>query len=406
MPLLYQWRSNGTNIPGATNQVLTLGPADASMSGTYAVVVENHLGRAQSPEARVDVVDQQPFFMTQPAGGVVRLRDRIRLEAAVEGSGPLAYQWFFNGDELADGTNSVLAFDGITFANAGKYELRVTNLLGSATSAIAELNVLQIVVSSNAPPELSQKAIPTNLASVVQIAAGRLHCLALTEEGHVVGWGVSKGTVNLPNNLGQAVVPPGLSNVVAIAAGAYHSLALRQDGTVFAWGAGSNAMSYQPHYGQAKVPDGLKNVVAIGAGEYSSVALLRNGRVVTWGMVSRIYGQAILVPEAATNVISVVPAFDGLAMLRSDETLVRSYTINAQILPAKDVFALAGRDYTLREMQNTGSLLDATGSVGRKIADDIVQVAVGRVLPLVFEQWYSSPTSCGLELRALARWAF
>eukprot|EP00568_Trieres_chinensis_P004995 CAMPEP_0183296808 /NCGR_PEP_ID=MMETSP0160_2-20130417/4246_1 /TAXON_ID=2839 ORGANISM="Odontella Sinensis, Strain Grunow 1884" /NCGR_SAMPLE_ID=MMETSP0160_2 /ASSEMBLY_ACC=CAM_ASM_000250 /LENGTH=132 /DNA_ID=CAMNT_0025458485 /DNA_START=140 /DNA_END=534 /DNA_ORIENTATION=+ len=85
------------------------------------------------------------------------------------------------------------------------------------------------------------------ISEAVAVAAGNNHCLALKQDGSVIGWG--------RNDHGQTTIPGGLSQVRAVAAGRNFSLALRKDGTVAAWGNND--------YGQTKVPDGLAGVKAI-----------------------------------------------------------------------------------------------------------------------------------------------
>jgi uncharacterized repeat protein (TIGR02543 family) len=68
------------------------------------------------------------------------------------------------------------------------------------------------------------------LNSVVAIAAGYGHSLALTAEGRVVGWGQYAGSHIWEPDWLPVTIPSGLNNVVAIAA-ANHSLALIGDGT-------------------------------------------------------------------------------------------------------------------------------------------------------------------------------
>src|ERR1051325_122288 len=115
------------------------------------------------------------------------------------------------------------------------------------------------------PDRLNQKR-------AVAIAAGNVHSLALLRDGTVAAWGPMPGE---PDYFGQTTVPPNLKNVAAIAAGAIHSLALKRDGTVVAWGANTK--------GQCDVPRGLNRVAAISGGTYHSVALKDNGTVVAWG---------------------------------------------------------------------------------------------------------------------------
>lgn len=55
-PLLYQWRRNGANIPGATNQCFSLAGVTLSDGGSYTVVVANDLGAIASDPAVVHLI--------------------------------------------------------------------------------------------------------------------------------------------------------------------------------------------------------------------------------------------------------------------------------------------------------------------------------------------------------------
>src|SRR5204862_5920618 len=55
-PLLYQWRRNGANIPGATDQCFSLAGVTLSDGGTYTVVVANDLGAISSDPAAVHLI--------------------------------------------------------------------------------------------------------------------------------------------------------------------------------------------------------------------------------------------------------------------------------------------------------------------------------------------------------------
>jgi hypothetical protein len=54
-PLSYQWRHNGTNLPGATDTTLALTNVQSSAAGSYSVIVTNSVGVTNSGSAQLDV---------------------------------------------------------------------------------------------------------------------------------------------------------------------------------------------------------------------------------------------------------------------------------------------------------------------------------------------------------------
>ncbi|MBP7868206.1 MAG: putative Ig domain-containing protein, partial [Acidobacteria bacterium] len=131
-----------------------------------------------------------------------------------------------------------------------------------------------------------QSNVPADLKSVVAVAGGGFHSLALRADGTVAAWG--------ENNHGQVNVPAGLTGVAAIAAGGYFSMALKGDGTVVAWG--------ENDHGETTVPAGLTGVKAIAAGLYFAAALKDDGTVVAWGNNS--FGQ-LNIPAGLTGVTTL-----------------------------------------------------------------------------------------------------
>jgi uncharacterized repeat protein (TIGR01451 family) len=59
-PLFYQWMLGGTNLPSATNALLTLTNIQIGQSGTYAVSVSNSLGEVLSSNALLTVTPPPP----------------------------------------------------------------------------------------------------------------------------------------------------------------------------------------------------------------------------------------------------------------------------------------------------------------------------------------------------------
>ena len=149
--------------------------------------------------------------------------------------------------------------------------------------------------------------------TVVAIAAGYSHNLALCSDGTVVAWGSgSQGQIGTGSTYGVVSVPEAVSrysgagsvlsgkSVVAIAAGGQHSLALCSDGTLAAWGGnqkgqlGDNTTSQQNYPRAVSTANGTsalfgRTITAISAGSDYSLALCSDGKVVAWG--GNAYGQ-------------------------------------------------------------------------------------------------------------------
>ena len=141
--------------------------------------------------------------------------------------------------------------------------------------------------------------------TVVAVASGTLHSLALTSDGLVYAWGdgtygalgnysTTSSSVPVAVNTTSGVSALAGKTVVAIAAGAYHSLALASDGTVYSWGNNANGELGNNSTTSYTVPVAVntvsgtsvlagKTVTSISAGGYHSLALASDGTVYAWG---------------------------------------------------------------------------------------------------------------------------
>src|SRR5262249_44475785 len=61
------------------------------------------------------------------------------------GDAPLSYQWRFGGVNITDATNSSLTISPVSLAQAGNYDVIVTNNSGSVTSSVAVLTVTDTI---------------------------------------------------------------------------------------------------------------------------------------------------------------------------------------------------------------------------------------------------------------------
>ena len=95
---------------------------------------------ASAPLAGLPIL---PHITVQPTSLAVSAGATATFIALVSGSEPLAYQWIFNAtNALPAGTNATLVVTSAQLADAGIYQLVVTNILGSATSQVAHLTVV------------------------------------------------------------------------------------------------------------------------------------------------------------------------------------------------------------------------------------------------------------------------
>jgi uncharacterized repeat protein (TIGR03803 family) len=84
----------------------------------------------------------QPVSLTVAAGGTVQF------SASYAAAPPVSFQWQFDSTNMVDGNGvagsltRVLTLTNVTMAEAGTYSLLITNVLGAALSAGADLTVL------------------------------------------------------------------------------------------------------------------------------------------------------------------------------------------------------------------------------------------------------------------------
>lgn len=143
-PLRYQWFFNIIGeIVGATNATLTLTNLQKSDSGSYQIEVSNDYDTVNSIEAFLTVKDP-PVITSQPASLSIPAGAGAGFSVTVTGDGPFAFQWYFNQTNAIFGaTSSSLNIANAQLPNAGTYHVVVTTDVGSATSAPANLIVLQ-----------------------------------------------------------------------------------------------------------------------------------------------------------------------------------------------------------------------------------------------------------------------
>jgi len=139
--LALQWLHNGEPLLSETNTFLNISDIHASDLGAYRLrVLDLDTGFAlDSPAA---TLSGARVIAIQPQDQFVRLGSNAAFQVNVSGFGPIAYQWQFNGTNLAEGINSKLAITNASLANDGLYSVVVSNSYGALTSTVARLGVL------------------------------------------------------------------------------------------------------------------------------------------------------------------------------------------------------------------------------------------------------------------------
>jgi hypothetical protein len=139
-PLYYQWQHFSTNLPGATNVVMTLSTIKANDAGDYRVVVTNPSGSLTSAVATLTVL-QPPVITRQPRNGVAAPGATVSFSVTAKGLAPLAYQWQKNSAPLAGQTKALLTISNVQPADFAGYTVGITNTDGGVLSAVAMLTL-------------------------------------------------------------------------------------------------------------------------------------------------------------------------------------------------------------------------------------------------------------------------
>jgi hypothetical protein len=350
-PLTYQWRLNATDIPGATNQALIFDRCVVSNSGSYQLLAINSQGTGVSAKATLSVTDSAPFMIVVPTNQASYPGGAVTFYSSADGSFPLSYQWWFNGNPLAGATTPNLSLTNISPTNGGQYSLTASNAFGIVTNP-ASLFVSQVF-------DWQAYFFPmTNANDVVDVGINTWSEAAVQRNGTVALIHTYYGTA--------PPVPVAATNIVQVFGEASNWRALRRDGSILLWDPTATLSPVPPltnavaiSYKMALladgtvtnlgffVPAGLSNIVAITCDGSSAAALRSDGTLVGWT------NGPWFVVSGASNIIAVAQ-FGGLYALRTDQTMMGwGSTVPAGI---SNIVAIAAMQSTVLALKNDSSL--------------------------------------------------
>jgi alpha-tubulin suppressor-like RCC1 family protein len=159
-PVSFQWRKGTTAIPGATAASFVIPSTVATDAGSYSVRATNSAGYDISRSATL-AVNVAPVIVAQPASALVTTGAPVSFTVVATGSPNPVYQWRKGGVPILGANNPTYNLASTTAADAGSFDVVVTNVAGSVTSAAA---LLTVTPAPTAPVITAQPASQTAAA--------------------------------------------------------------------------------------------------------------------------------------------------------------------------------------------------------------------------------------------------
>jgi alpha-tubulin suppressor-like RCC1 family protein len=323
-----------------------------------------------------EVVGLAPTITAQPVGLTLANLASASFGVTATGTGPLAYQWYLGANALTGATAASFSIASVSPTNAGAYSVVVTNLFGSATSAVATLTVTAPPVIVLAPTIQALAAGATvNLA--VGVAGSGPFAYQWFKEGRFLA-GATNNALVLANasvtNSGSyyVVTTNGYGMVISqpamVAVGSPSMMAWGRD-NFYQLGDGSTTTETRPEVA-------VNNVVEASAGGYYWTLLVKSDSSL-WAVGYNVYGMlgdgtttTRSAPVAiASGVANVSAGYEHSLFLKNDSSLwamgYNNYsqlgngnttTEKSPVLVSSNVVAIAAGTYHSLFIKSDGTL--------------------------------------------------
>ena len=199
----------------------------------------------------------------------------------------------------------------------------------------------QLGVGDREPRRIPRLLPRLQQESVIQVACGKFHSLALTQESVVYAWGSNEqGQLGTENRDNSCVCPNPVVSlhslfIAQITAGASHSFTLTSSGSLFSWGRNTFGQLGVGDTVDRNVPtlvESIQNrfVVSVVGGEEHSLALTQEGSVFSFGC--GIYGQ--LGHDSKNNQLTPKQIFDFMGSTVTQIACGRMHSLVARENPS------------------------------------------------------------------------
>lgn len=189
-----EWTIAGLKIASVTNASLTANNIFIGYWDSFASLSDNaalSFGLVDNVRVERLVTNVPPYLTTQPESVSTTTGNNVHFDVAAGGTAALAYQWRFNGTNLAGATGSSFSRLNAQAVHAGDYSVVVTNASGSITSTVATLTL--------AP------SVPLQFDSIAALSDGRVQLGVTGDPGfnvqlqtstNLVDWSVLTNLLN------------------------------------------------------------------------------------------------------------------------------------------------------------------------------------------------------------------
>ncbi|MEY4918309.1 MAG: hypothetical protein RL616_2222, partial [Verrucomicrobiota bacterium] len=416
--------SGETNPPAALTNLVSIAVAAAPFHGLALVN------------------DGSPVILYPPIGQTAFTGRDVMLRGVAAGAATLSYQWLLNGTNLTDATNSTLPLLNLQLANAGNYQLFVSNAIGTAISLPAPLNVivspLTIASQITATPTNLYQAGKFTVGGITVNGSGPLRYqwfFSRTNNGYAAIVGATNDTLlkdpafafdtgnyfvaisNLVGGLTSAPVnvrvlfargfgyngvtnpPVNVTNAIALATGGAtgnsfcHYLALGADGKVTTWASYLQTSGFTGETNLSSLSNSI--VTALAASLQHTLALKSDGTVSAFGI------GATNVPNNLSGITAIACGGTHDLALKSDGTVVGWLTPNAlnygqatNTFNGTNLIAIAAGQYHSLGLQADGSVIVHSehvtwGSDRKQPITDTRHLVIGTDGSLAFEHRFS-----------------